>query len=46
MDKLPQAYKDARNKFDAAIDAADAAFVEKTRGYVAILLARAKQMPA
>ena len=31
---------------DAAIDAADAAFVEKTRGYVAILLARANQMPA
>ena len=31
---------------DAAIDAADAAFVEKNRGHVATLLARANQMPA
>jgi hypothetical protein len=30
----------------AAIDAADAAFVERPGGYVAILLARANQMPA
>jgi hypothetical protein len=30
-EKLPQAVNGARNRFDAAIDAADAAFVEKTR---------------
>ena len=32
IDKLPQAYQDARNKFDAAIDAADSAYVDKVKG--------------
>ena len=31
-DKLPQAYQDARNKFDAAIDAAASAYVDKVKG--------------
>ena len=32
MEKLPQAFNDARNRYDAAIDTADAAWVQKFRG--------------
>src|ERR1700754_4670619 len=32
VDKLPQALEEARNRFDAAIDALDASYVQRVRG--------------
>ena len=42
MDMLPQAYEDAGNKFFAAIDAADAAFVGRAKGLCSYIVSTGK----
>ena len=40
IEKLLEAYTDVCNRFDAAIDAADSAYVDRTRGLCSLIVAR------